>query len=69
MISDFQIHAFVDRELDSREQSEILCEAARSPELAMRIADLQQLKHLLKYAYENAESRDSCDTSVPATMT
>lgn len=69
MITDFQIHAFVDRELDSREQSEVLCEAARSPELAMRIADLQQLKHLLKYAYENAEPEESCDPSVNATMT
>lgn len=69
MITDFQIHAFVDRELDSREQSEILCEAARSPELAMRIADLQQLKQLLKHAYETTESRESCDASVIASMT
>jgi hypothetical protein len=67
MITDFHIHAFVDRELDSSEQSEILCEAASSPELAMRIADLQQLKHLLRHAYETTETTDTCDTLVFAT--
>lgn len=61
MITDFQIHAYVDRELGNREQGEILCQAARDPELAMRIAELQQLKQLLRHAYENAEPAASYD--------
>lgn len=55
MTTDFQLHAFVDQQLTSREQCRILSEAARSPELARRIADLQQLKQLVRHAYQSAE--------------
>jgi hypothetical protein len=56
MITDFQLHAFIDRQLGSREEGEILREAARSPGLARRIADLQQLKQLVRRAYYPAET-------------
>lgn len=51
MITDLQLHAFVDRQLSSQEAGEILSEAARSPELAARIDALQQLKAMLHHAY------------------
>jgi anti-sigma factor RsiW len=58
MITDYQLHAFVDRQLSGSETGEILAEATRSPELAVRIAGLQQLKALLRHAYA-APSADS----------
>jgi anti-sigma factor RsiW len=72
MITDWQIHAYVDQQLDSREHSEILCAAARSPELAMRIAELQQLKQLLRHAYEKppttAEHGKSAASDIAITL-
>jgi len=52
VITEAEVHAFVDLQLGSREQGKILSEAARSPELASRIADLQQLKQLVRHAYQ-----------------
>lgn len=67
MITDMQLHAFVDRQLDSAEQARVLAEAARSPELAARLAELQRLKHLVECAYATgvcAGDRASPDRSV-----
>jgi anti-sigma factor RsiW len=51
MISDALLHACVDGQLDSRELAEVLARAARSPELAARLAALRRLKELLQHAY------------------
>ncbi len=61
MMTDFQLHAFVDHQLSGVEQSEILQEAAVSADLARRIATLQHLKELVRHAYQDAQPPDRRD--------
>ncbi len=53
-ITEFQLHAFVDGQLRTEEQTDILSRAAADTELAQRIASLQHLKQLLRHAYGEA---------------
>jgi intracellular sulfur oxidation DsrE/DsrF family protein len=52
-LSEEQLNAFVDGELDPEEKSRLYNEAARSPELDQRLCRQRNVKELIKHAYEN----------------
>ena len=52
-ISEEQLNAFVDGELESEERSCLFSEAERSPELNQRLCQQRNLKELVQHAYED----------------
>jgi len=52
-ISEEQLNAFVDGELDSEERSNLFDEAERSAELDQRLCQQRKLKELVKHAYRD----------------
>jgi anti-sigma factor RsiW len=78
MITDFELHAFVDDQLANEERASVLEETARSAELAARLNELRNLKQLVQLAYrdagepgsgsgasQKADAQDATHTSVP----
>lgn len=61
MITDFELHAFVDDQLSSRERRYVLEQIATSPALAGRLAELQRLKQLVRAAYQGNTKRSTPD--------
>ena len=61
MITDYELHAFVDDQLACEERLHVLEAARESPLLAARLIELQRLKALLQFAY-----RAHADCSAPA---
>ncbi len=51
MITEFEIHAFVDNQLASQERARVLEEARKSELLAGHLGELQRLKQLMRRAY------------------
>jgi anti-sigma factor RsiW len=51
MITDFELHAFVDDQLAGEERSHVLKEIRTSQRLASHLAELQRLKRLVRSAY------------------
>lgn len=51
-ISDQQLNAFIDNELDNSERARILQATQTDPQLAARLAQLQQLNDLVKLGYQ-----------------
>jgi intracellular sulfur oxidation DsrE/DsrF family protein len=52
-ISEEQLNAFVDSELDSEEKGSVLSAAERSPELDNRLCQHRKLKELVQHAYRD----------------
>ena len=52
-ISDQQLNAFIDAELDSNDRARILQATQNDPELAAKLAQLQQLNELLTLGYQH----------------
>lgn len=53
LITEQQLNAFVDNELDSSERARILQSTQNDPELAAKLAQMQQLNDLLQLAYQH----------------
>jgi anti-sigma factor RsiW len=51
MITDCELHAFVDGQLAGQERSHVLEASSKSPLLSRRLAELQRLKQLVQSAY------------------
>ncbi len=58
-ISDQQLNAFVDNELDNSERARILQATQNDPQLAARLAQLQQLTDLVKLGYQQPPAAPS----------
>jgi len=65
MITDFELHAFVDDQLAGEERASVLEETARSAELAARLNELRNLKQLVQLAYRDTVAPDSGQDSSP----
>ena len=57
MIAEFELHAFIDGEMADEERSNILEAAKNSVTLRAQLEQLQQLKHLVRASYLNAEDQ------------
>ena len=53
--SDEFLNAFIDGELDQKETGLILDEIRRNPDLSARITDLQKIREMVRYAYNDID--------------
>ena len=65
MITDFELHAFVDDQLAEEERAGVLEETATSTRLAARLNELRNLKQLVQLAYPDTGAPDSGRNSSP----
>lgn len=54
-ISEYELYAYVDNQLLSRERYELAMVIENSPDLLRRVRELRQMKSLLKMAYQDSE--------------
>jgi len=58
-VSDEQLSAFIDDQLDRSEKDQLFAAAQKDPELLARACDYRQLKEMLKHAYPESQSRST----------
>lgn len=54
-ISEYELYAYVDNQLLSRERYELAMVIENSPDLLRRVRELRQMKSLLRMAYQDSE--------------
>lgn len=51
--TEFELHAYVDGELASSEQGNVIAAAQQSAEIRAKLNELKTLKELIRYSYHN----------------
>ena len=64
-ISDLQLHAFIDDELDEQECAILLAELERSSDTEKRLSDYRKLKDWVRHSYSSVPSPRHSSVSVP----
>lgn len=60
MITEFELHAYIDGELAEEERNAVLEATSRSPALRARLNELRQLKEMVRTGYAEFDDCPEC---------